>query len=144
MFQIDLKSRKAIYEQVVDRFKEMIITGILKPDEKVPSVRDLAKELAINPNTIQKAYKELENQGYFYSVAGLGSFAAVPAECYRNTARIEELKETVRTSVKELMFLQCPTVLIKLKISQKPFQNNWIYLLKIPTITKKHKKMSIF
>ena len=108
MFQIDLKSRKAIYEQVVDRFKEMIITGILKPDEKVPSVRDLAKELAINPNTIQKAYKELENQGYFYSVAGLGSFVAVPAESYKNTARIEELKEIVRTSVKELMFLQCP------------------------------------
>ena len=108
MFQIDLKSRKAIYEQVVDRFKEMIITGVIKPDEKVPSVRDLAKELAINPNTIQKAYKELENQGYFYSVAGLGSFAAVPAESYKNNARIEELKDTVRTSVKELIFLKCP------------------------------------
>ncbi len=118
MFQIDLKSRKAIYEQVVDRFKEMIITGILKPDEKVPSVRDLAKELAINPNTIQKAYKELENQGYFYSVAGLGRFAAVPAESYRNTARIEELKETVRTSVKELMFLQCPTEEIRSVIEE--------------------------
>lgn len=108
MFQIDLKSRKAIYEQVADRFKEMIITGVIKPDEKVPSVRDLAKELAINPNTIQKAYKELENQGYFYSVAGLGSFAAVPAESYKNNARIEELKDTVRTSVKELIFLKCP------------------------------------
>ena len=108
MFQIDLKSRKAIYEQVVDRFKELIITGVIKPDEKVPSVRDLAKELAINPNTIQKAYKELENQGYFYSVAGRGNFAAIPAESYRNTARIQELKEIVRNAVSELVFLQCP------------------------------------
>ena len=65
MFKIDLKSRKAIYEQVVDNFKEMIISGVLKPDEKVPSVRDMAKELTINPNTIQKAYRELENRGYF-------------------------------------------------------------------------------
>ena len=107
MFQIDLKSRKPIYEQIVDRFKEMIITGVLKPDEKVPSVRDLARELAINPNTIQKAYKELENQGYFYSVAGRGNFAAIPAEDFRNPARIRELKELLRSSVSELMFLGC-------------------------------------
>ena len=107
MFQIDLKSRKAIYEQVVDNFKELIIAGILKPDEKVPSVRDMAKELTINPNTIQKAYKELENRGYFYSVSGLGSFVAVPTEAYANSARIKELKEVLVQTLNELVFLGC-------------------------------------
>lgn len=108
MFQIDLKSRKAIYEQVVDNFKELIIAGVLKPDEKVPSVRDMAKELTINPNTIQKAYRELENKGYFYSVSGLGSFVSTPAEKYVNSARVTELKETLKSTIDELIFLKCP------------------------------------
>ena len=76
MFQIDLKSRKAIYEQIMDNYKRLISTGALREDEKIPSVRDLAKELTVNPNTIQKAYRELERQGYFYTVLGQGSFAA--------------------------------------------------------------------
>lgn len=108
MFQIDLKSRKAIYEQVVDNFKEMIISGVLKPDEKVPSVRDMAKELTINPNTIQKAYRELENRGYFYSVSGLGSFVAVPSDIQNNRGRIDELKGVLKTTLNELVFLECP------------------------------------
>ena len=108
MFRIDLKSRKAIYEQVVDNFKEMIISGILKPDEKVPSVRELAKELTINPNTIQKAYRELESRGYFYSVSGLGNFVAAPSDKQDNSARINELKDTLKTALNELMYLECP------------------------------------
>ena len=108
MFQIDLKSRKAIYEQVVDNFKEMIISGVLKPDEKVPSVRDVAKELTINPNTIQKAYREFENRGYFYSVSGLGSFVAAPSDIQNNRGRIDELKGVLKTTLNELVFLECP------------------------------------
>lgn len=108
MFQIDLKSRKAIYEQVMDNFKEMIISGVLKPDEKVPSVRDMAKELTINPNTIQKAYRELENRGYFYSVSGLGSFVAAPSDIQNNRGRIDELKGVLKTTLNELVFLECP------------------------------------
>ena len=108
MFQIDLKSRKAIYEQVVDNFKEMIISGVLKPDEKVPSVRDMAKELTINPNTNQKAYRELENRGYFYSVSGLGSFVAAPSDIQNNRGRIDELKGVLKTTLNELVFLECP------------------------------------
>ena len=118
MFQIDLKSRKAIYEQVVDNFKELIIAGVLKPDEKVPSVRDMAKELTINPNTIQKAYKELENKGYFYSVSGLGSFVAVPAEAHVNSARVVELKGTLKSTIDELVFLKCPKEEIKSVINE--------------------------
>lgn len=113
MFRIDLKSRKAIYEQVVDNFKELIITGVLKPDEKVPSVRELAKELTINPNTIQKAYRELESRGYFYTVSGLGNFVAAPSDKQDNSARISELKVVLKNTVGELIYLECPKEEIK-------------------------------
>jgi GntR family transcriptional regulator len=74
MFELDMRSRKPIYEQLVDKLKELIINEVLKPDEQLPSVRTLATQLSINPNTIQKAYRELEIQGYIYSLKGKGSF----------------------------------------------------------------------
>ena len=74
MFELDFRSRIPIYEQLVDKIIELIINNVLKPDEQLPSVRVLASELTINPNTIQKAYRELEYQGYIYSVPGKGSF----------------------------------------------------------------------
>lgn len=73
MFELDLRSGKPIYEQIVDKFKELIINQVLETDEKLPSVRELAQQLTINPNTIQKAYRELENQELIYSVKGRGS-----------------------------------------------------------------------
>lgn len=76
MFSINYRDPRPIYEQVKDSLRREIITGVLQPDDKVPSVRDAAGELAINPNTIQKAYRELEAEGYIYSVAGKGSFVA--------------------------------------------------------------------
>ena len=103
MFQIDIKSRKAIYEQVTDNFKRLIITGILKADDKVPSVRDMAKQLTVNPNTVQKAYRELENRGYIYTVLGQGSFIAAPPDG-GNEKEIETLYERLRTCVQELIF----------------------------------------
>lgn len=73
MFELDVRSRKAIYEQLVDKVKEMIVYGILKPDEQLPSVRALSTQLTVNPNTIQKAYRELEREGYIYSLKGKGA-----------------------------------------------------------------------
>ena len=70
MFQIDLKSRKSIYEQVIDNVKELIVTGVLPAESKLPSVRELSKTLTANPDTVQKAYRELEHQGYIYTVTG--------------------------------------------------------------------------
>lgn len=103
MFQIDLKSRKAIYEQITDNFKRLITTGALKENEKVPSIRDMAKTLTVNPNTIQKAYRELENQGYFYTVLGQGSFiAAKPSDV--NEKIIRGLYESLKETVQELLF----------------------------------------
>lgn len=76
MFELDVRSRKPIYEQLMDKIKEMIMYGVLKVDEQLPSVRTLSTELTVNPNTIQKAYRELEREGYIYSILGKGSFVA--------------------------------------------------------------------
>jgi len=76
MIVLDYRDRRPIYEQVIERFEELMFKGVLVQDAKLPSVRSLATELSINPNTIQRAYTELERQGYIYSVKGKGSFVA--------------------------------------------------------------------
>ena len=107
MFQIDLKSRKAIYEQVMDNFKRLIVTGVLAPDEKIPSVRDMAKSLTVNPNTVQKAYRELETQGYIYTVLGQGSFISAPAQDMQ-TKEVAAIYERVARDLQELVFRKEP------------------------------------
>lgn len=76
MITIDYQSRAPIYEQIVERFQMLILTGTLPPGSQMPSVRSLAMELSINPNTIQKAFAVLEQQGYIFPVKGRGSFVA--------------------------------------------------------------------
>lgn len=76
MILIDYRDTRPIYEQVVEKFKMLILRGVLHPDDKIPSVRNLAVELSINPNTIQRAYAELERQGYIYTVKGKGNFVS--------------------------------------------------------------------
>lgn len=76
MIGIDLQNRKPIYEQIVERFQTLIVSGVLEPDSQMPSVRSLAMELSINPNTIQKAYSALEQEGYIYPVKGRGNFVS--------------------------------------------------------------------
>ena len=107
MFQLDLKSRKSIYEQVVDNVKELIIAGILKSEEKIPSVRELSKTLTVNPNTIQKAYRELEYQGYIYTVSGLGTFVSSPDGLPTDEKKVNGIKAHLRENIKELVFIGC-------------------------------------
>lgn len=76
MIWIDYKDATPIYEQIVNRFKNLIVSGVLTPNDKMPSVRTLAMDLSINPNTIQKAYMILEQQGFIYTVKGRGNFVA--------------------------------------------------------------------
>ncbi|MCI6677291.1 MAG: GntR family transcriptional regulator [Clostridiales bacterium] len=76
MLIIDYKDRRPIYEQIVERFQMLILKGVLKTDEQMPSVRKLAMDLSINPNTIQKAYSILEQQGYIYPIKGRGNFVS--------------------------------------------------------------------
>lgn len=104
MFELDVRSRKPIYEQLVERLKELIITEILKADEQLPSVRALANQLTINPNTIQKAYRELENQGYIYSIKGRGSFVS-PATLSYNAEKLNAVKEGLAKIISEALYL---------------------------------------
>ena len=76
MIQLNYRDARPIYEQVKDGLRRLMVTGVLAPGEKLPSVRSLAMDLAINPNTIQRAYESLEAEGYVYSIPGKGSFAA--------------------------------------------------------------------
>lgn len=77
MIEIDVRSRVPLYEQIIEAFKEKIISGEMAVDEKLPSVRELASDLAINPNTIQRAIRKLEEEQFVYSVRGRGSFVKV-------------------------------------------------------------------
>ena len=94
MISLNYRDSRPIYEQIEDGLRKLIVTGALGADEKLPSVRALAAQLAINPNTIQRAYNELETEGYLYSVPGKGSFACRPqsADQARRETLLEELK----------------------------------------------------
>lgn len=105
MFQLDLKSNLSIYEQIVENFKRLIVAGIIKPEEKLPSVRELSKLLTVNPNTVQKAYRELESQGYIRTSSGLGTFACVPSKSEINPKHLEEIEREIGKKVDELYFM---------------------------------------
>ena len=76
MITINYRDPRPIYEQIQTELRRLMLTGVLPPGSRLPSVRELAGQLAINPNTIQRAYRELESDGYILSVAGKGSFVA--------------------------------------------------------------------
>ncbi len=99
MILLDYKDRRPLYEQIVDKFSDMILKGVLKPDEKMPSVRNLAMELSINPNTIQRAYMELEHRGFLYSVKGRGNF--VSDNDHLKEERKLEIKLKLKEQIKE-------------------------------------------
>ena len=100
MVHLDYRDARPIYTQIIDGFKEQISTGVLQSGDKLPSVRELAAELAINPNTIQRAYAQLEMEGYVYSVAGRGTFVAEGQE--QNLVRRREVEDKVRPLLQEL------------------------------------------
>lgn len=105
MIQVDVRSRVPIYEQIVNSFKQMTMSGILSPDEKLPSVRDLSQELTINPNTIQKAYQELERQNIIYTKRGQGSFVNPNIQAINKEEKMEDLIEEIKRIVIESMYL---------------------------------------
>ncbi len=107
MIQLDFKDPRPIYEQIKDKIKELVITGAVETDDKIPSVRELAQTLTINPNTIQKAYKDLESEGIIYSVKGKGNFIA-PLDKSSIDPRRKELLLSIQKTVEELIFLHTP------------------------------------
>lgn len=97
MIILDYKDRRPIYEQMAEKLEELMLLGVLGENEPLPSVRSLAMELSINPNTIQRAYAELERQGYIYTVKGKGSFVA------ENSVMKEKRKKDLLIQVSEVI-----------------------------------------
>ena len=103
MISLNYRDARPIYEQVRDGLRHLVVTGAIRPGDKLPSVRALAASLAINPNTIQRAYESLEGEGYLRSVAGKGSFAAGQTDI--NERRKKELLKQFDAAAAELLFL---------------------------------------
>ena len=87
MFQLNYQSHKSIYEQIVDNIKEQIMTGVLKENTQLPTVRELSQLLTINPHTVQKAFQTLDQEGYIYTIANKGTFVSS-----RKHVKIDEKK----------------------------------------------------
>ncbi len=103
MISLNYRDSRPIYEQIKDGLRKLIVTGAIGTDEKLPSVRALATQLSINPNTIQRAYNELEGEGYIYSVPGKGSFATGDPDA--DASRRRELWDKARELLAELRYL---------------------------------------
>ncbi len=93
MFTIDMMSRVPVYEQIIEQLQSFVLTGVLNTGDQIPSVRSLSVTLSINPNTIQKAYTELDRRGIIYSVPGKGCFISEDAINILKSLGKERLKE---------------------------------------------------
>ena len=103
MVHLDYRDVRPIYAQIIDGFREQIASGILQPGDKLPSVRELATELAINPNTIQRSYRQLELEGWIATVPGKGCFvSSAPCVHQREIDRLMEILETTAASLEKL------------------------------------------
>ncbi|MDO5574059.1 MAG: GntR family transcriptional regulator [bacterium] len=103
MIRIDYQDKRPIYEQVIERLQNLIVRGVLESDTKLPSVRNLAIELSINPNTIQRAYTELERTGFIYTVKGKGNYVAAD-RIWRGNEKTNVMKD-LEKSVQQVIAL---------------------------------------
>ena len=103
LININFRDSRPIYEQVKTALRKLIVSGAMSPDEKLPSVRELAAQLVINPNTIQRAYRELEAEGYIISIPGKCSYANIRSQV--DEGRKKELLASLDEIVTELLFL---------------------------------------
>ena len=103
MFSLNYRDARPIYEQVKDGLRHLVVTGAIQPGDQLPSVRALASSLAINPNTIQRAYESLEAEGYLYTMPGKGSYASEQTGV--NQDRRRRLLEQFDAAASELIFL---------------------------------------
>lgn len=102
MLTLNYRDTRPIYEQIYEGLRRLMLTGAIVQDEKLPSVRELAAELAINPNTIQRAYRELESEGYIITLPGKGSF--VTRGQAADESRLKRLWSQLDQSASELIF----------------------------------------
>lgn len=105
MFQIDARSSKPIYEQLIERVKENVVKGFLKPGDELLSVRKMAMELSVTPNTVAKAYRELERQGVIIVIRGKGTYISDTYEPRRDIEKQNTLKESLKLPLIELLYM---------------------------------------
>lgn len=114
MVQLNYRDAKPIYEQIKDGLRKLVVSNALSTGDKLPSVRELASQLAINPNTIQRAYRELESEGYIYTLVGKGTFVAENKNI--DNTREKELLNDFDELVTELLYLEVPKETLKERI----------------------------
>ncbi|MBQ2651592.1 MAG: GntR family transcriptional regulator [Clostridia bacterium] len=117
MIGLNYRDSRPIYEQIKDNYKKLILSGAIAPDEKLPSVRELAARLAINPNTIQRAYRELETEGIIYTVPGKGCFAGKPQEV--DKGRMQQLLTDFDRMVGKLLLMGITKEELQMRIAEE-------------------------
>lgn len=105
MFQLNYQSHKSIYEQIVDNIKEQIMTGVLKENTQLPTVRELSQLLTINPRTVQKAFQTLDQEGYIYTIANKGTFVSSRKHVKIDEKKVDDTIYVIVEGYKELIYM---------------------------------------
>ena len=122
---VDTASREPIYLQIVQQVREQIARGELRPDERLPSVRQLSQELVVNPNTIARAYTELEREGTLVSRAGLGIFVGHPRNDLTKAARGRRLRDQLDRLLTEAVHLDFSALEVERLFKERLAQFQW-------------------
>lgn len=105
MFQLNYQSHKSVYEQIVDSIKEQIMTGVLKENTQLPTVRELSQLLTINPHTVQKAFQTLDQEGYIYTIANKGTFVSSRKHAKIDEQKVDDTIHVIVEGYKELIHM---------------------------------------
>ena len=103
MFQLNYQSHKSVYEQIVDNIKEQIMTGVLKENTQLPTVRELSQLLTVNPHTVQKAFQTLDQEGYVYTIANKGTFVSSRKHVKIDEQKVDDTIHVIVEGYKELI-----------------------------------------
>ena len=105
MFQLNYQSHKSLYEQIVDNIKEQIMTGVLKENTQLPTVRELSQLLTINPHIVQKSFQTLDQEGYIYTIANKGTFVSSRKHVKRDEQKVDDMIQVIVEGYKELIHM---------------------------------------
>lgn len=105
MFQLNYQSHKSLYEQIVDNIKEQIMTGVLKENTQLPTVRELSQLLTINPPIVQKAFQTLDQEGYIYTIANKGTFVSSRKHVKIDEQKVDDMIQVIVEGYKELIHM---------------------------------------
>lgn len=105
MFQLNYQSHKSLYEQIVDNIKEQIMTGVLKENTQLPTVRELSQLLTINPHIVQKSFQTLDQEGYIYTIANKGTFVSSRKHVRIDEQKVDDMIQVIVEGYKELIHM---------------------------------------